>query len=227
MKSQTKALGQFPDSYLAIYPFATPQPEQLSLEEKGIFDSFPSQKRQKEWFAGRKAAHLALAAAGAAKLSVLKDPEGKPVLTGPEADNYQVTITHGKGFAAAIATRSGQAQLCLGVDLVDQSDLRRLQRIKKRVFTTQELAWSEDRPEVMKLCWGLKEAAAKATRTGMFVFALSQCWVEDFDWPGGWAQCNLPGAKAEFQILGDSLLVIVGLPVDEVNRIQKRVLASG
>ena len=184
-----------------------PDPSRLSDAERELFQSLGPERRRLEWWAGRMAAHAALAACGAHGLSVLRHESGAPKLVGPNAELFSVAITHGRRQAAAIAVRGDAPYPFVGLDLVDPEDEPRIQKISRRVFRSSELTLYAADPFGPRLGWAAKEAIAKATQTGMFVFALSRAWLVGLD-P---LRANLPGVALFALTLSDgSLLVVAG-----------------
>lgn len=184
-----------------------PDPSRLSDAERELFRSLGPERRRLEWWAGRMAAHAALAACGAQGLSVLRSESGAPKLVGPNAQDFSLAITHGRRQAAAIAVRSDAPYPFVGLDLVDPEDEPRIEKISRRVFRGSELALFAADPFGPRLGWATKEAIAKATQTGMFVFALSRAWLVGLD-P---LRANLPGVALFAVTLTDgSLLVVAG-----------------
>ena len=57
------------------------------------------------------------------------------------------------------------------------------------------------------MCWGAREAVAKATRTGMFVFALSGVWVVDFH--GDRVEVNLPEAATRNVVVKEGPVISI------------------
>lgn len=197
-----------PGAQLAWQPLVgEPDPTQLTEAERSIFVALGPERRRLEWWAGRMAAQAALAACGAVGLSVLRSESGAPNLVGPGAERYSVAITHGRRQAAAIAVRKDAPYPFVGLDLVDPEDEARIQKISPRVFRESERALFAADPRGPRLGWAAKEAIAKATQTGMFVFALTRAWLVDLE-P---LRANLEEVVLHGQALEDgSLLVVAG-----------------
>lgn len=197
-----------PGAQLAWQPLVgEPDPARLTEAERTLFLALGPERRRLEWWAGRMAAHAALAACGAEALSVLRSESGAPSLVGPDAERFSVAITHGRRQAAAIAVRQDAAYPFVGLDLVDPEDEVRIRKISARVFRASEQALFAADPRGPRLGWAAKEAIAKATQTGMFVFALRQAWLVALE-P---LRSNLPGVALSAHGLGDGgLLVVAG-----------------
>ncbi|MBK6685318.1 MAG: 4'-phosphopantetheinyl transferase superfamily protein [Deltaproteobacteria bacterium] len=184
-----------------------PDPTRLTDAELELYQTLGPERRRLEWWAGRIAAHEALSACGAQSLSVLRSESGAPRLVGPDAELFSVAITHGRRQAAAIAVRRDAPYPFVGLDLVDPEDQVRIDKISPRVFRSSELLLFAADPQGPRLGWATKEAIAKATQTGMFVFALSRAWLVSLD-P---LRSNLEGVVLFAETLADgSLLVVAG-----------------
>jgi 4'-phosphopantetheinyl transferase EntD len=175
----------------------------LVPEERAIFDTLTTDKRRREWWAGRIAAHQALEAIGIRGASVLRDPEGRPI-----TDRAHVAITHGDTIAAAAASTS----LHVGIDVLDPHDQKRLERIAHRVLRGPEPELAKAHPQDgLRLIWGAREAIAKATHTGMFVFALTKAHVTGIDRETRRMATNRPEIEVSWLDLpGGEILVIAG-----------------
>ncbi|MEL7372631.1 MAG: 4'-phosphopantetheinyl transferase superfamily protein, partial [Myxococcota bacterium] len=153
----------------------------LHADEQSLYRAIGTDSRRCEWWAGRMAARGALRAIGAGAASVLRAPNGAPLLCGPHAHQASIAITHGRRWAAAAASRRDGQTPNIGLDLVDVEDRPRVARVAGRNFRPNELARMDTDPDAGLLAWATREAAAKATRTGMFAFALSEVSLMDFD----------------------------------------------
>lgn len=174
----------------------------LNDDERALFATMSNPARRCEWWAGRMAARGALRAVGAGAASVLKAPNGAPTLSGPHADQAAVAITHGRRWAGAVATRLDGPTPHVGIDLVDAEDLPRVAKIAPRTLTPTEHAMMAADPRAGPLAWAAREAAAKATRTGMFAYALSEVALVGLDTPGR-LQLNEPGLTAAYTAAPD------------------------
>lgn len=197
----------FPDAAWAITPIGAQQPDFLSEEERELYASYTLERRREEWLAGRAAAHAALGVLDAHGLSVLRDPEGAPVLHGPRASRFEVAITHGKTTAAAVAAPGDGRGL--GLDWVDAADRVRLQRLADRVLKPREHELVAHAPDALLVAWGVREAVAKATRTGMFAYALAGVHLTQLDESDGSASVNVPGVRVRFWRRPDGHVVVV------------------
>ena len=159
-------------------------------------------KRRREWFAGRSAARAVLRALGAPDAALLPDDEGAPVLHDPDparVEDLEVSLSHGGRWALCAGHRRAKDGFRLGVDLVDDADAVRAARVLDRHLADGErglLAGLPDdgaRARAAALMWGAREAVAKATRTGMFAFALLDVHVTALDLDAGRLEVDYPG----------------------------------
>ena len=146
-------------------------PGGLLDEELPLYQALTSDARRREWWAGRVAAHAALRELGLAPSPVLRGAEGAPEVRGA-----QVTLSHGGGQALAVAWKGQEHGV--GVDLVSAADIERSRRVLTRWAREGERRWL-DAPLGPGLLWGAREAIAKASRTGMFAFALTEVHVTE------------------------------------------------
>lgn len=198
----------------------------LHEQEHQLFLTLKTPHRQREWLAGRKAARAALRAVGAGATSVIRNQEGAPKLVGPHAERVDVAITHGASHAAAIATQKLADWPYVGIDWVDERDTDRIRRLSRRVLTLNERILCQDKDIPLRLAWGSKEVIAKATRTGMFMYALTHVQLESFDVSNGAATINIPGTLIRFMMAPNRGLVVVG-GVSNATRIQANQIARG
>lgn len=199
----------FPGAAWAVTEIADRSPAFLSSAERTLFATMDAPKRQREWLAGRAAARSALRAVGGGGASVLREPEGAPRLQGPGADRLEVAITHGRDHAAAVAAPISGAYPFLGIDWVDVEDQVRLKRIAHRVLSPDEQRRCAEDPVALQIAWGAREAVAKATRTGMFAFALHGVRLAAVDRSEGWAELDLPGTLARFWVRPEGSVIVV------------------
>lgn len=204
----------FPDARVALLDLAavTVAPETLHTLERPLFEAMEATEgRKREWFAGRCAARAASTALGFAEVATLRREDGAPRLEGPGADTLHVAITHGRRLAAAVATHATGRWPHVGIDVVDAEDLDRVLHVAKRVLTDDERARAASAPMHARLAWGAREAVAKATNTGMFVFALSGCWTVGVDEAERRVDVNLGGIQVVYEPLDDGgVLVLAG-----------------
>jgi 4'-phosphopantetheinyl transferase EntD len=176
-------------------------PARLTPDERALFDQIPAdrEKRRREWWSGRIAAHQALLQCGLHARSVLRDPEGRPITEGA-----QVAISHGATLAAAAASLDRH----VGIDVVDPEDQTRLERIAARVLIGPERELVTSHPQDgLRLVWAAREAIAKATHTGMFVFALTRVHLTAIEEDR--LRSNREGIELAWQTLpGGELLVV-------------------
>lgn len=139
----------------------------LSAQEQQLFGGFSYPKRRVEWLGGRLAAKCALvhllggnALGPLHTVSILPDVSGRPVVTSGAAalGEAGVTLSHGGGYAAAVACGSG---VC-GVDIQYCSE--RLVHVQERFAPEAEVALLEDEPDQLArlaILWTAKEAMKK------------------------------------------------------------------
>ena len=221
---EAERLPAFSGVWVAFRALPSPEavdPNLLTDDERPLFDALATPSRRAEWWAGRMAARGALRAVGAGAASVLRAPNGAPLLYGPHAAQATVAITHGRRWAGAVAARVDGPTAHVGLDLVDAEDLPRVDRVAPRNFTPLERAHMSRDPRVGLLAWAAREAAAKATRTGMFAYALSLIHVTEVDAPAGTLTLNEPGFDAAYtRSPDDGWLVFVRATADAHARAQ-------
>lgn len=217
-----------PGVFVALRPFGEDSenvdPALLFESEQRRLAEITSERRRREWFAGRLAAHDALAAAGASPLAVLREPRGAPVLAPPtnagadpqaeaHAHDFRIAISHGRRLAGAVAGPAHLGCPHLGLDIIDPEDIDRLARLAKRVFSPLEfelaLTLTENPQDVFRVAWGAREAIAKATRTGMFAFALTHVRLSGLSEDDAKVE-NIPGGAKVFHMRtpDDEVIVI-------------------
>lgn len=183
-------------------------PSFLTREERALFDTLTTDKRRREWLAGRRAARAVLRAVGAGACSVLRNDEGAPRVVGPGGEAVDLAITHGQGQAAALACRRDGPFPHVGIDWVDARDLPRLKRVVGRITDPTEKALCEGSNLALQVAWGAREAITKATRTGMFMFALSRVHLVGIA-PDGRAKVDLEGAEVGYLKNPDGSVVVL------------------
>lgn len=119
-------------------------------------DSRAVPRRQREYLAGRLAAHAALRALGAADPRVGRRDEAPVWPAG-----WCGSISHSTGLAVAIAAPARHA-LALGIDIEARIDERRV-RVVERVMAPEEqaAARASGDPWIWTRAWAAKEAAFK------------------------------------------------------------------
>lgn len=124
--------------------------DQLSLSKRmwQDFHQISAQNVRVQWLASRFALQQV---AKVPELAVRKDFFGKPHL---ENDHRFMSISHCQGYAAAIA-----AEAAVGVDVEVVSP--RVQRIKNRFLSDNELALLDQSDAMLMLAWSAKEAVYK------------------------------------------------------------------
>jgi 4'-phosphopantetheinyl transferase EntD len=194
-----------------------PDREGLEPPERTIFDTLKAEPRRREWWAGRMVAKAALAALGARPLAIAADPRGVPRLEGQGADRWFIAISHGRRLASAIAASAESPFPGVGVDIVDDEDRARIEKLEARVLTPHERALADVDRDARILAWGAREAIAKATATGMFAFALKGVSIQRIERAplsvGGFGRIEvaLEGAEILFEPLADGgILVAAG-----------------
>ncbi|MCK6547873.1 4'-phosphopantetheinyl transferase superfamily protein, partial [Myxococcota bacterium] len=135
---------------------------------------------------------------------------------------------HGRRVAAAVASRRGARFPAVGVDVVDREDEPRIQKIASRVLTAHEKALIGVDPRVALHAWGTREAVAKATSTGMFMFALAGAPLVGIDAATGRITTDLDGVEVAYQDTPDGgVLVLAGASKEAIERAQAKAgLAS-
>lgn len=164
----------------------------LTPAERTAVADLPSASRRTEWIAGRVAARAALAELHPGPMSVLRARNGAPDVVGPDAPALRVSITHSRHLALAIAGPPGPEGL--GIDLMEPSDRPRIERVLFRFQKPDEARILQGGPGPF-VAWGARESVAKATRTGMFRFAMFQVHVTGFDPELGDVQIGLSGYR--------------------------------
>src|SRR5688572_30964233 len=207
MLSSVEVTFDLPGVAIAVIRHPDPIDRELLTEaERAIFESLTTDKRRREWFAGRIAAHRALASVGLRDASVLRDPEGRPI-----ADGAYVAITHGESIAAAAAS----IELHVGIDVIDPEDQPRLERIAHRVLRGPEPELAIQHPQDgLRLIWGTREAIAKATHTGMFAFALTKAHATAIDRSSRRISTNRPGIDVCWADLPSGEVLVVACATD-------------
>ncbi len=198
----------------------------LTAAEREVYDGLNNPGRRCEWWAGRMAARGALRSIGSGAASILRAPNGAPMLKGPHADRATVAITHGRRWAGAVAARRDGPTPHIGLDLVDAEDTPRVLRVAPRNFKAAEQTLMTTNPRVAPLAWAAREAAAKATRTGMFAYALSEIWVTAIDHPPGTLTLNEPGLAAAYAPSPDEGWLVFVRATDEVYQYAQAIARS-
>lgn len=195
----------------------TPDPSTLTAEERSLYEGLPGgAHRRREWWAGRTAAREALAQLEIEGVSVLRDPEGRPVLHGPGAGAARIAIAHGKRLAVAAVVPVSAPMPHVGVDVVDPEDQPRLERIEARILRGPEPRILAAEPkDGLRIIWGTREAAAKATHTGMFAYGLTKLHVTAVDRAARRITTNRRGIEATWLELDSGELVVVAVADDD------------
>ncbi|MEM1022577.1 MAG: 4'-phosphopantetheinyl transferase superfamily protein [Myxococcota bacterium] len=184
---------------------ALPAEPFLFPEERPVFEALKAERRRREWYAGRRAARRALASFGYDG-PILPDAEGAPQV----GAKLGVSLSHGPRRAVALAWRGADR---LGIDLVDGPEGPRVRRVMERWCKPQERALMTRGPDwAPGLLWGAREAVAKASRTGMFAYALGQVWVTELQEDG--AELNLSGVELRWTRRDGELWVAARMPTE-------------
>lgn len=130
-----------------------------------LVNSYKSEKRRKEWIAGRTAAKHALAEyfplLGAAPFEILPGRNGEPVITG--CDTPFLSITHCGGYAVATA-----CEFPIGIDLEQVEN--RPDALKSYFYSEAERLFiaglSSNENQVETRIWTEKEAVSKLLKRG-------------------------------------------------------------
>ncbi len=200
-------LAEWPEHVLAERPLG-PLPARLELHEAEleVLRRLQAERRRREWYAGRLAAKDAIARWGR-QGPILPDDEGAPwVQDDPE---LQVSLSHSPRRAVAVAWRDPDRRT--GIDLVHAPDGVRVRRVMTRWAKPEEQALLRDGPAwAPGLMWGVREAVAKASRTGMFAFALTEVWVTRL--AGDRVDSNWGEVEVRFAARAGELWVAVRMP---------------
>lgn len=167
---------------------------ELTREEQALLGGVPSPQRRAELVAGRVAARRALPG-----VEVLADPGGAPLLRNAPP-GWSVSITHAAGVALAAVGPFAR----LGIDLVPPSDEVRLARLVPRILAAEapQLRSLRDR----LACWALKEAALKATGSGLdALLSGGGPHVLTLEPP----RLDVPGLSAELGEVAEGILAVV------------------
>ena len=160
MKTQQLALIRplfGPDAAVAVCDPDAKPPAPLPEEAVGL-SATAVDKRRREFAAGRSAARQAMAQLGMASQAIPIGPNRAPVWP----NGVTGSISHTRGCAAAVATRSGEDILALGIDLEADTPLR--EKLLPSVCTDAERDWLQrqcDAGQMAKVIFSAKEAAYK------------------------------------------------------------------
>jgi 4'-phosphopantetheinyl transferase EntD len=158
-------------------------------------------RRRAELVAGRTAARRALAAQlgeGGGDPSVARAPDGAPELVGGPP-GLLVSISH----AANLAVAAAGFVASLGVDLCPLAAAPRVQRVARRFLAAEEQALPANDADWATL-WALKEAAAKALRSGLLEGGLRVSRVAALAPPGfAW-----PALQVDVETLDDPAAIL-------------------
>jgi phosphopantetheinyl transferase len=167
--------------------------------ERSIAQGFNSSTRTAEFVAGRLAARAALTRLLGGlppDLAIGRDGDGAPLLGLP---GVVISISHGRTWAVAAC---GYAQR-LGIDLCDDADSPRVERVAGRWIAAEDRAIvaqlslasrphatadggnraSPGTPRAWATLWALKEAGAKALRLGLLEGGLAATSLSSLDPP--------------------------------------------
>ncbi len=141
--------------------------ERLSPSERARATGFSSERRVREFVAGRLAARDAMAALIGplpAALAIDRHDDGAPRIVGL-ASEVSLTISHAERSALAVVASGA---LSIGLDLTDHADAARIRRVARRAFPRaeeRERCLASDADAIA--AWAIKEACAKALRVGL------------------------------------------------------------
>ncbi|MEW5737551.1 MAG: 4'-phosphopantetheinyl transferase superfamily protein [Myxococcota bacterium] len=142
----------------------------LGEKERALLADMPWPLRRAEWLAGRRVAKRLLEAAfslPASRVEVLPLESGAPRVwvDGVARPDLVLNLSHTRGWAAAAA---GTAPV--GVDVCDDADGPRLERIGRRVFSEgeAEACGAHASAQHQAAVWALKEAGLKLRIGGVF-----------------------------------------------------------
>jgi phosphopantetheinyl transferase len=142
----------------------------LGPNEAALFAAMPWPLRRAEWLAGRRVAKRLLEAALAlapSRVEVLPRDSGAPCVwvDGAARGDLVLNLSHTRTWAAA-AVATGP----VGVDVCDDADGPRLERIGRRVFSEGEAVGcgAHTSPQHQAAVWALKEAGLKLRIGGVF-----------------------------------------------------------
>lgn len=146
----------------------TPAPEAiLSFRENALYRALKTEKRRKDWLAGRWAAKTLLArmleVEDMREIEVLPDREGRPQprAAGGMGAGWTLTITHSGAFAAAAVDALG-GPVGLDLETVEERD----PAIIPVAFHPSELGAALD-PSTLTRMWTVKEAVLKFLGLGL------------------------------------------------------------
>lgn len=167
----------------------------LMPNEQEVWESWRSPKRRAEWLAGRLAVKVLLRETyDADPLTCWIEREGvAPVVRGECPPGLSLSLSHSGGLGAASLCRSQE-----GTVGVDAQRIRLVHRgLAARVFSAEERAQVEGKPDGLLLLWALKEAAIKARRLpwGRALRDLEVRLTEP-----GQAEITMPGEAAQTAI---------------------------
>jgi malonyl CoA-acyl carrier protein transacylase len=146
----------------------------LSVSEQALFKNLKSQKRKREWLAGRVAAKSLIREAkfyheGAIvpyqAIEIVANDLGAPEIriVGDLGPQLQVSISHSAGVAAAMLSSS--AKLIPGID-VEQIETRDASFAQTYFVESEQTLAKADPDKVLTLLWAIKEAVLKALGIG-------------------------------------------------------------
>ncbi len=139
-----------------------PMPEQprFRFEAEAHWVRQASEKRQREFAAGRDCARAALSQVGLPEQAILADANGVPIW--PEG--ALASLSHSRGYCAAVATDSKRLRM-LGLDLEQTNRLSR-SAMARVVHPSEEEAYVQDSQQRATLIFCAKEAFFKAQFPG-------------------------------------------------------------
>lgn len=169
-------LPLLPDGVFGAEVFDTGQDVPLAPEDEALAQG-ASQTRRRDVALGRACARAALGQMGVTG-TVGRAPHGAPLwppgVTG--------SITHTRGYAAAVVARDGRA---LGIDAEEAGRVE--EKLWPRLFTDDERAWLAGQGDIAVMAtvlFAAKEAAFKTTNPGAGVALQFQGFQIDVTGPG-------------------------------------------
>jgi 4'-phosphopantetheinyl transferase len=158
---------------IAFIPIPVKESPSLSPSENKEWNEFTSEKRKREWLAGRLACKKAVKnlyfkqtqiALRECDIQISPSSGNPPQVNFPE---IAISITHSEEWAGAIAVASHPVSLSVGIDL---------EKIRKPdpdwieiAFQDQEKECAKDQPWKFFQYWTAKEAALKALGLGLTI----------------------------------------------------------
>lgn len=183
----------------------------LGPREHALLAELPWPLRRAEWLAGRKVAKALLASLGleASRVEILPLASGAPAihLDGAPHPTLSLSLSHTRRWAVAAVGRGP-----VGVDVCDDADGPRLERIGARVFSDgeAEACGAHRSPRHQAAVWALKEAALKLYQGGVFEPGARAVTVASLEPP----TLRRPTVRVALARLPDAAVALARPPVD-------------